>query len=213
MPTHNRVSADELLADLQHVAEKLGHAPSRSEYVEHGEHSHSTQAERFGTWNAAKRQAGLGTVPQSGKHYSRKELLLDLQRVAEAVDGNPSIGDYREHGSYSVAPYKNRFGSWADAKAAAGFERSAPLAVTEDQLLADLKRVADKLGYSPSQREYDKHGTHSSHTIKERFDLWNEAKKAAGLSTRTTRRLSLEGMNPEDLGLSPIGDRPAPGDD
>lgn len=210
MPIHNRIPTEELIADLHRVADKLGRPPSRVEYRKHGDHAASTQRKRFGTWSDAKREAGWKVSPNT---HSADELLADLERVGELVGGNPSIDDYREHGMASISTYQSRFGSWAEAKAAAGYERSNPRGLGKGELLADLRRVADELGYSPSQREYDKHGKHSSYTVKDRFGLWNEAKNAAGLAERTTRRLSLEGHSPEDFGLSEIGDRDMAGDD
>jgi hypothetical protein len=57
--------------------------------------------------------------------------------------------------------------------------------VSDDELLADLKRVAQKLGKSPTCAEYGTHGCHAAYTISKRFDGWNNSKDAAGLDRNT----------------------------
>jgi len=55
--------------------------------------------------------------------------------------------------------------------------------VTDDELLADLKRVAEELGSSTvPQKTYGKHGTYDYSTVIRRFDSWNAALRTAGLS-------------------------------
>ena len=55
--------------------------------------------------------------------------------------------------------------------------------VTDDELLADLKRVAEELG-SPTvpQKTYGKRGTYDCSTAIRRFGSWNAGLRAAGLS-------------------------------
>ena len=54
--------------------------------------------------------------------------------------------------------------------------------VTDQQLLDDLKRVADKLDADyVTTEEYDAQGNHSSKTLRDRFNGWGEAWIKAGL--------------------------------
>lgn len=55
--------------------------------------------------------------------------------------------------------------------------------IPDDDLLADLRRVADKLDKSPSKNEYNEHGEYSAQTLMGRFGSWNDAKEAVGLET------------------------------
>ena len=55
---------------------------------------------------------------------------------------------------------------------------------TDDDCLKALQTVANKLGKSPSWRDYlDSDQSPSGKVIRERFGGWNEAKMAAGLET------------------------------
>lgn len=58
-----------------------------------------------------------------------------------------------------------------------------PERIPKDRLLADLNRVAEELGKSPSFNEYNEYGSYTGSTYKKRFGSWNEAKEAAGLET------------------------------
>lgn len=50
---------EEVLDDLRRVADALGRTPDTGDYKKHGEYSHSTLIERFGTWRGALRAAGV----------------------------------------------------------------------------------------------------------------------------------------------------------
>lgn len=65
------------------------------------------------------------------------------------------------------------------------FEDTRPT-MTNDELLADLRRVASQLGLSAvPQRSYRPLGQYSTSTFKKRFGSWNAAARAAGLRPTT----------------------------
>lgn len=53
---------------------------------------------------------------------------------------------------------------------------------SDDELLEDLRRVADKVGESPTAQQYHERGKYAPSTFGHRFGSWNEAKVEAGLS-------------------------------
>lgn len=55
--------------------------------------------------------------------------------------------------------------------------------IATDELLADLRRVADELGHSPTVGDYRDHGKYSPKSLQKRFGSWNAAKEVAGLDT------------------------------
>jgi hypothetical protein len=70
------------------------------------------------------------------------------------------------------------------------FEDTKPV-VTDEQLLADIRRVATDLSSSSlPQRRYRQHGHYSTTAIKRRFGTWNAAIKAAGLNRASERDIS-----------------------
>lgn len=58
-----------------------------------------------------------------------------------------------------------------------------PDRIPTDELLADLREVADELGLSPTMAEYDDHGTYSAETIRTRFpdESWSDVLSKAGV--------------------------------
>jgi hypothetical protein len=64
--------------------------------------------------------------------------------------------------------------------------------VSDDELLADLKRVAAELGKSSLKiDEYTAHGRFHNTTFNRRFGSWSEALNKAGLKKRNLLLLSL----------------------
>jgi len=79
-----------------------------------------TVIEHFGTWNAAKRAAGL--FPR--RFLTRDELLTQLRNLGEELGRTPTARDLGERGRSlpSASLYAHTFGSLADALREAGFE-------------------------------------------------------------------------------------------
>lgn len=59
-----------------------------------------------------------------------------------------------------------------------------PQKYSDEELLADLRDVADIVGQSPSMNDYRDEGMASPHTIRDRFGDWPTAQSLAGLEAR-----------------------------
>ena len=65
--------------------------------------------------------------------------------------------------------------------------------VSDEQLLADLREVAARLGKKTvGQKEYRRIGTYDDSTVSRRFGSWNEALRRAGLELANELDLSEE---------------------
>src|SRR5207245_6824143 len=86
-----RYSNDQILAELRASAERLGRSPTMREFAADPDTSVHPQTviEHFGSWNAAKREAGL--VPR--RFATREELLGVLRGLGEGLDRVPSARD------------------------------------------------------------------------------------------------------------------------
>ena len=83
-----RYSDDQILAALRASAERLGRSPTMKEFAsdpEAGMHP-QTVIEHFGTWNAAKRAAGL--LPR--RFATREELVEQLRVLGEELGRPPT---------------------------------------------------------------------------------------------------------------------------
>src|SRR5436309_8052421 len=96
-----------------------------------------------------------------------------------------------------------------DRQALAEFQAGIRKRYTDDQILAELKACAERLGKSPTMREFaaDPKTTVHPQTVIEHFGSWNRAKRLAGLVPRrfATREelLALLKELGDDLGRVP----------
>jgi hypothetical protein len=143
-----RYSDDQILAELRSCAERTGRAPTMKEFAaDAGTNVHpQTVVERFGSWNAAQRAAGL--VPR--RFATRDELLSVLRELGAELERTPTARDLdaRRGRMPSKSLYWHTFGSLANALREAGFE----LAVGAERLeraVAQGAALARRLGRLP----------------------------------------------------------------
>ena len=117
------IPRDDLIAEIQRLADELEKTPSTADMDDHGEYSSDVYLNRFESWTEAIRTANLDPNRRFDK-IAREELITELQRLDERVEEIPSTVNMNERGDYSAGTYVNRFGSWADALEAAGIESS-----------------------------------------------------------------------------------------
>lgn len=168
------VTDEELLGELHRLANALGEHPTSSDVVDRGEYSLSTYQRRFGSWSAAVEAAGLDS--DEGE-TTEEELLVELHRLHQKLDKVPSLADVREYGVYSRSTYRREFDSWTAALETAGFDPDR--GPTDEELLADLRRLRDQLDARPSMRDVTEHGAYGSTTYRRRFGSWSAALAAA----------------------------------
>src|SRR5205807_10146792 len=117
-----RYSNDQILAELRSSAERLGRSPTMREFAGDPETTVHPQTviEHFGSWNAAKREAGL--VPR--RFATREELVRLLRGLGDELGRPPTARDLDERkGSLpSKSLYWHTFGSLTNALREAGFD-------------------------------------------------------------------------------------------
>jgi len=154
-----RYSDEQILEALRASAERLGRSPTMKEFGSdpEAEMHPQTVIEHFGSWNAAKRAAGL--MPR--RFATREELVEQLRRLGEEVGRTPTAQDIRSRRGTmpSASLYWHTFGSLSTALREAGFD----VAVGEERLeraLAQGAALARRLGRLP------------------KFGDWQEARRA-----------------------------------
>jgi hypothetical protein len=117
-----RYSNEQILDELRSCAQRLGRSPTMREFAGDTETSVHPQTviEHFGSWNNAKREAGL--VPR--RFATREELLMVLRGLGEELGRAPTAKDIDERrGSMpSKSLYWHTFGSLSNALREAGFD-------------------------------------------------------------------------------------------
>jgi hypothetical protein len=154
-----RYSDEQILEALRASAQRLGRSPTMKEFAadpEAGMHP-QTVIEHFGTWNKAKRAAGL--MPR--RFATRAELVEQLRALGAELGRTPNAHDIRERRGTmpSTSLYWHTFGSLATALREAGFD----VAVGEERLERGIEQgctLARRLGRLP------------------KFGDWQEARRA-----------------------------------
>src|SRR5437868_8748585 len=117
-----RYTDDQILAELKACAERLGRSPTMREFAADPKTTLHPQTviEHFGSWNRAKRLAGL--VPR--RFATRQELLSLLKELGEELGRVPTARDIDEHRGRmpSKSLYWHTFGSLTNALREAGFD-------------------------------------------------------------------------------------------
>ncbi len=154
-----RYSDAEILGQLTSCAERLGRSPTMREFADDAQTTVHPQTviERFGSWNRAKRAAGL--VPR--RFATKEELLRCLRELGERLGRTPSAKDVDANRGLvpSKSLYWHTFGSLTNALREAGFD----VPVGEERLERAIEQgeaLAQHLGRLP------------------RFVDWAEARRA-----------------------------------
>jgi len=117
-----RYSDEQILEELAASAKRLGRSPTMREFAADPKTSVHPQTviEHFGSWNEAKRKAGL--VPR--RFATREELLELLRELGKELDRIPTARDIEANRGRmpSKSLYWHTFGSLANALREAGFD-------------------------------------------------------------------------------------------
>ncbi len=147
-----RYTDEQILDELRASAERIGRSPTMREFAADSEAAVHPQTviEHFGTWNAAKRAAGL----RPRRFISREELLQQLRELGAELGRTPTARDLEEHRGTmaSKSLVWHTFGSLTAALNEAGFdvpvgderlERAVEQGALLARKLARLPKMAD----------------------------------------------------------------------
>ncbi|HKP17691.1 MAG TPA: hypothetical protein VJT84_04370 [Gaiellaceae bacterium] len=143
-----RYTDEEILEELRASSERLGRSPTMREFADDPETRVHPQTviEHFGSWNKAKRLAGL--VPR--RFATREELLGLLQELGRRLGRVPTAKDVDANRAWmpSKSLYWHTFGSLTNALREAGFD----VPVGEERLERAIEQgaqLARRLGRLP----------------------------------------------------------------
>ncbi|HEY6068605.1 MAG TPA: hypothetical protein VIU81_07900 [Gaiellaceae bacterium] len=143
-----RYTNEQILSELRASAGRLGRSPTMREFAADAKTTLHPQTviEHFGSWNAAKREAGL--VPR--RFATREELVGLLHELGRELGRTPTAKDLdaRRGSMPSKSLYWHTFGSLSAALREAGFD----VPVGEERLeraVAQGIELARRLGHLP----------------------------------------------------------------
>lgn len=191
-------SREELLDEMRALAAELGKTPTGSDIIAASRagrcHPLSQFFREFGTLTAAQREVGL--TPNLAERKPREQLVEDLQALAQALGRTPrqrDIDSAAKEGRCAPAwGYADEFGSIPEAQRAAGLEPNVQRRPSREQLIADLKTLADRLGKIPSYSDikmaYDAGRCGAATAYLAEFGSLHEAQRACGFTPRKVKR-------------------------
>ena len=148
-----RYTDEQILDELRASAERIGRSPTMREFAADSAATVHPQTviEHFGTWNAAKRAAGL----RPRRFISREELLQQLRELGAELDRTPNARDLEERRRTmaSKSLIWHTFGSLTAALNEAGFD----VPVGEERLERAVEQgavLARELGRLPKMADW-----------------------------------------------------------
>ena len=171
------------------MAAELGRAPRKIEFQKCPETASSPTIEKyFGSWNAFLRESGVHCGIDYRQNIANIDLINQVQKLAEELGRTPMAKEYDmcEYTSTTIT-IRTRFGDWRSFIDAAGLPRNKTgggKRVSEDELIRQVQQLAADLGRVPNMVQFDDcEYTSSSHAARNRFGLWSEFLKAAGMKS------------------------------
>lgn len=178
-----------LIGQLQVQAERLGRAPTQVDLnaaSKEGETAtYGTFKRYFGSYGRALEEAGLEA---NLTFYENDQIIEELQALGQELGRTPKKADIDEANRQgriaSTTTIRGRFGSYNAALELAGM-RPNQVVRTEEQMIEDLRTLADDLGRIPTGKELrviaKERGMASETTLALRFGSYRAALEAAGL--------------------------------
>ena len=174
----------ELLDEIERVADELEKKPKLSDVTEHGRFSRQRYKNHFRSWSRALEKAEISVNSSSSQEEmnegkregtqststgggpSEEDLLQELQSIESFPSA--SVESVQKESKYSISEYEDKFGSLEEALEAAGIDK-------DQQLIDEIERVSKELGKKPTTTEFDNCGEFDSGIVTSYFGSWENA--------------------------------------
>ena len=122
-----------------------------------------------------------GHMVKHKQYVPPTEKLLAIRAVADQLGKTPTQAEMDQHGAVSQHAIVDEFGSWNEGVRAAGLNPNEEHRISDDELIAEIRRTARQLGRTPTQTEMSEHGEYSVDAVVRAFESWTDGVRAAGL--------------------------------
>lgn len=176
---------EELIQQLKNIGLRVKRTPRMSDLNPPHTAHHATFTGRFGSWHKALQAAGF--APSYAVRYDRAYLINRLREINETLGRTPILSDLDSLDDVNARMFAREFGSWNAALAAAGLIPTRKRHTRQD-MIEQIQHFHEQHGRAPTIRELGrKHSTASHANFLRMFGTYEEALKAAGVSTVPTR--------------------------
>lgn len=178
---------EEVLNAIRDVAEQLGRVPTSKEFNRNAPISTTLVTAEFESWNAAVNAAGF--EPRT-VYKSDEEILAKIKEIAAKLGRVPAHSDWVVEGQVAASTVENRFGSWNNAIAAAGFEPRRQKQLQSEDVLDAIHSLASELGRAQRPRRWTNRvqSLSRSHNSSSRVGMLRFGKRAMSRTQYVTFR-------------------------
>jgi hypothetical protein len=198
-----RYSDEQIVEQLSECASRLGRSPTMREFEDDPETTVHPQTviQHFGSWNKAKRRAGL--VPR--RFATRDDLVRLLRELGEQLGRTPTARDLDDHRASmpSKSLYWHTFGSLTAALREAGFD----VPVGEERLERAIDQgagLARKLGRLPKFADWAAARRGGDESMLTEWQVYRMLEPGAG-AWSTFQFLVAERLGEQGVDVSPEG--------
>lgn len=173
---------DQLFDEIKRVWNELERRPTYSEFRSKANFGTKIYERRYGSWTkaieafCATNEDYLSSSKGIGFNTTKEMLIQELKKIVQ--DNNLEIlhqADYERYGGkYTIQTFYNHFGSWKNAKIAAGLKIGRVLP-EKHELFNELQRIWEQLGRQPLSSEMKTLGRFSYKSYSLKFGGWTKA--------------------------------------
>jgi len=120
--------------------------------------------------------------------YTKSDIKSEIKRVSKIVNGQPSRNDIKRHGNISLSTIRRNFGNWSNAKEECGFDVDRKKwnkgYISKSEIIEEIQKMSKQYsdGKTLEKRTFDKFSKYSTAVCEKRYETWNDAILAAGLT-------------------------------
>jgi hypothetical protein len=168
-------SSDEIIQEINCVAEEMDQLPSPGEFTDRTNIRSAVYRHHFGNWITALDAAGV--LP------TKNELVDHIRSLNDEVESITEQSNILEKSKYSKSIYDYRFDSWKEAITA--------LLPRKEELTSQIRAVSEATESIPSRKVVVERGDHGAQAYEFQFSSWENALEAAGVMPSQADFLSL----------------------
>ena len=175
-------SKEDLIKQVREYAAELGRTPTSDEFKScPNTASTGVVKELFGSWNAFLEEAGLTVIRKTGQHFTKEELIAQLLDLRDRLGRTPTRKEFHSDANTTSSWHVAKlFDSWGSFVEAAGLTMYGNY--TKEELLEQVRLLAEELGHTPTQKEFDTStNTASGAYVSKVFGSYNQFLREAGL--------------------------------
>jgi sulfur relay (sulfurtransferase) DsrC/TusE family protein len=185
---------EEILGWIRNFYNTHGYSPSQSDFIKQFKDTKLFRS-RWDNWSNTLKEAGV-PVRKQYPELSKEEMLDRLIEVSKKLGRAPKRLEFSKYGLPAPDTYLKKFNvkHLADIFDIAGAKNIFTIKrnLEKEQLIKELKEVAEQLGHVPSSTEMERIAKYSSYSsayvYKKVFGSWNNALIEAGFKPRPVQK-------------------------